>query len=507
LVTGISRNVRSCGTDGWQAWGGGSHPIARPMKKECTQMTPVASLKVLAYRSAVQGGARILPHISERRLLALLRPLINVLEFPEGRAFVERLVIFSRRAIVDCSPQCRNKWVNNFLGNALVLSYPMRQRASRKYGFFPPLLMVMSPTMKCNLRCAGCYSAEYAKSDDMSFDTMVRVVAEAKELGVHFVVISGGEPYTRADLLDLYEAHDDVYFLSFTNGTLIDDRTADRIAELGNVLPCVSVEGFRAETDERRAPGVYEKVLSAMDRLRERGVLFGFSATATRPNNELVVSDEFVDFYESKGCFIGWYFQYMPIGRSPNFDLVPTPEQRNYRRKRMNELRRRKSILLADFWNDGPMTGGCIAGGREYFHVNNKGDVEPCVFTHFAADNVHDVSLVQALGSPLFRAIRKRQPYHHNYLRPCMIIDHPEILRAVVEEGGARPTHPGAEDILKGDLARDIDRTAAEYGEIADREWDSMCAACGRPAGRRARREREPADHDLPGADATPSAG
>ncbi len=459
-------------------------------------MTPVASLKVLAFRGAVHGGARILPHLSERRLLAILRPLVNVIEFPEGRTFVERLVVFSRRAIVDCSPQCRNKWVNNFLGNALVLSYAMRQKASQKLGYFPPLLMVMSPTMKCNLKCTGCYSSEYARDDDMSFDTMVRVVGEAKEMGIHFVVISGGEPYVRKDLLDLFERHNDVYFLSFTNGTLIDDRIAARLAELGNVLPCVSVEGFRAETDQRRAPGVYDKVLSAMDRLRERGILFGFSATATRLNNELVVSDEFVDFYESRGCFVGWYFQYMPIGRSPNFDLVPTPEQRNYRRKRLNEMRLRKSILLADFWNDGPMTGGCIAGGKEYFHVNSKGDVEPCVFTHFAADNVHDKSLGEALGSPLFRAIRKRQPYHHNYLRPCMIIDHPEILRKVIEEGGARPTHPGADDILKGSMARDLDKTAAQYGEIADREWETMQAACVRRPRRGSEPETGPGDDE-----------
>ncbi len=439
-------------------------------------MSPVASLKVLATKSALQGGARILPRLSDRRLLSLLGPLMKEIPFPEGRTFVKRLVIFSRNAISDCSPQCRSKWVNNFLGNALILSRPMRQRASRKLGYYPPLLMVVSPTMRCNLRCAGCYSSEYAKEGEMSFDTLMRVVNEAKEMGIHFVVISGGEPYVRKDLLDLYKAQSDVYFLSFTNGTLIDDRLADRIAELGNVLPCISVEGFKKETDERRSPGVYEKVLAAMDRLRDRGVLFGFSATATRHNNDLIVSDDFVDFYASKGCFIGWYFQYVPIGRSPDPDLVPTPEQRNRRRLKLNDLRERKTIMLADFWNDGPLVGGCIAGAREYFHINSKGDVEPCVFTHFASDNVHDKSLGEALGSPLFRAIRKRQPYHHNYLRPCMIIDHPEILHKVIEEGGARPTHPGADDILHGSVARQVERAAAEYGAIADREWRRMCA-------------------------------
>jgi len=443
-------------------------------------MSPVASLKVLAVKGVVQGGARLLPHISDQRLLTIARPFLNMIQYPEGRKFLERLIIFGRRAVTRCSPRCREKWINNFLGNAIVLSYPMRQRAAKRLGYFPPLLMVISPTMRCNLKCVGCYSAEYKKDDDMSFETLMRVIDEGKEMGMHFVVISGGEPYVRKDLLDVFEAQDDVYFLTFTNGTLFDDKLADRLAELGNVLPCISVEGYGEETDNRRGSGVYKKVLAAMDRLRERGVLFGYSATATRLNNELIVSDEFVDFYASKGCFIGWYFQYMPIGRSPDFNLVPTPEQRNYRRKKLNELRERKEILLADFWNDGPLVGGCIAGGREYFHINSRGDVEPCVFTHFARDNINKVSLAEALGSPLFQAIRKRQPYHHNYLRPCMIIDHPEILREIVAEGGARPTHPGAEDILQGPMAEKIDANAAAYAEIADAEWEAMRAAYAR---------------------------
>jgi MoaA/NifB/PqqE/SkfB family radical SAM enzyme len=448
-------------------------------------MSPVASLRVIAVRGAVHGGAYILPHLSDRRLLSLVRPLINTVQFPEGRLFLEKLVTLSRQFIAECSPQCRSKWINNFLGRALLLSYPMRQKAAARLGYFPPLLMVISPTMRCNLRCRGCYSSEYAKEDEMDFDTLTRVVNEAKEMGIHFIVVSGGEPYVRKDLLDLYEAHDDVYFLSFTNGTLINDRLADRLAELGNVLPCISVEGFKKETDERRGPGVFEKVVGAMDRLKERGLLFGFSATATRQNNELLVSEDFIDFYVSKGCFIGWYFQYLPIGRSPDFSMVPTPEQRNERRKALNALRLRKPIMLGDFWNDGPLVGGCIAGAREYFHVNSKGDVEPCVFTHFARDNVHEKSLGEALGSPLFQAIRRRQPYNHNHLRPCMIIDNPEVLRQVVKEGGARPTHAGAEAILDGQLARDIDKAAAEYGEIADCEWAAMCAACRYAARRR----------------------
>jgi hypothetical protein len=127
-------------------------------------------------------------------------------------------------------------------------------------------------------------------------------------------------------------------------------------------------------------------------------------------------------------------------------------------------------MLLADFWNDGPLTGGCIAGGRSYLHVNSSGDVEPCVFTHFAVDNIAQKSLCEALQSDFFKAIRSRIPYCENYLRPCMIIDHPAMLREIVGSFSARPTHPGA-DALLDDLKDELDRYAARYGEIADAEW------------------------------------
>ena len=277
-------------------------------------------------------------------------------------------------------------------------------------------------------------------------------------------------PFVRKDLFDILEKNNDCYFQIYTNGSLIDGKTTERLANLGNVFPCISVEGFEDETDERRGKGHFKKVVSAMKNLKDNGMLFGFSATATRYNNEVIVSDEFIDFYIKQGAFLGWYFNYIPIGREPDVNLMPTPEQRNFRRKRVVEIRETKPIVVADFWNDGVLSHGCLSGGRVYLHVNANGGVEPCVFAQFAADNIFDKSMEEILNSMYFKSIRKEQMGVKNRLRPCMIIDHPKILRKVVADGGAKATQEGGESIIT-ELKDKMDEYSQNYGKIADEVW------------------------------------
>jgi MoaA/NifB/PqqE/SkfB family radical SAM enzyme len=432
-------------------------------------MTVADRIFVLTAKGAVKAGVRILPLVSDDALLRFSRNKIAEIPWQEGQDFMERLLLFGKRAISESSEQCRQKAAMNFFYNYLVVGYVRRKAFREEYGFRPPYLVVISPTMRCNLRCYGCYAGSYDKKE-LDLDSVLDVLEEAKQMGIYFVVVSGGEPFVWKHIFDLFEAENDVYFQVYTNGTLIDDAGATRLSELGNVLPCISVEGLEEGTDARRGGGTFEKIIAAMDALREHGVIFGFSATATRDNNDFIVNDEFVDFYERKGCFIGWYFNYVPVGRRPDMDLMPTPKQRVHRRRRLLELRRNHRILLADFWNDGPLTGGCIAGGRSYLHINSGGDVEPCVFTHFAIDNIRDKNLKDILASDFFKAIRARIPYCDNYLRPCMLIDHPAVLRALVTRFGAKPTHSGA-DALLDELKDDLDRYASEYRKLADEEW------------------------------------
>jgi MoaA/NifB/PqqE/SkfB family radical SAM enzyme len=159
------------------------------------------------------------------------------------------------------------------------------------------------------------------------------------------------------------------------------------------------------------------------------------------------------------------------VGREPNLQLFPTPQQREHLRQRVTYIRNTKPILIGDFWNDGPVVGGCLAGGRKYFHINSHGDIEPCVFCHFATDNIKNKSLKEALNSPMFQMIRQSIINNPNKLRPCMIIDHPEVYRKATSLNGAYFTHEGAEKVI-GELAPDLDRYASEYGKIADIVWE-----------------------------------
>jgi len=434
-------------------------------------MRSVQTAKEFAIRQGLKGIFRLLPHISDERLLKFAESRIDTIPYPEGRDFVEQLILQAKRALTESSPACRKRGIENFFLNSLLTGYERREQFQKENGFYPSYFFVISPTMRCNLGCYGCYAGEYSKGEELDEATVDRVLTEAEDCGIFFITVSGGEPFCYEPLFRLAEKHDQIYFQIYTNGTLIDDALARRISEIGNMLPVISVEGFEEETDTRRGKGTFRRICEAMDRLREHRAIFGFSCTVTRGNNELVVSDEFLDFYAKKGCFIGWYFNYVPIGRKPDFDLMPTPEQRLRRRSRLNAVRSKYPMVLADFWNDGPLVGGCIAGGSSYFHINCRGDAEPCVFVHFATHNVKTSSLREIMNSPFFRAIRSRQPYCRNLLRPCMIIDNPWVMRKIVAETGAKPTHPGADEILKS-LADRMDRYACRYAEIADPVWE-----------------------------------
>ncbi len=433
-------------------------------------MTLKERVKLYTTKTAIKSALKILPKISDERWLSLIKGRVYRLRKKEERDFMESLLINLKNSAERLSPKVREKIVMNLINNAMIQGQPRRIAFAKKYGFNSPNVLVISPTMRCNLKCYGCYAWQYSKKNDLPYDVCNRVIDEANDVGLYFFVITGGEPFCWGKLYDFLKRHNDSFFQIYTNGQLINNEVAKKLAELGNAVPCISVEGFEEETDKRRGKGAWNNVMNAMEVLNKNGVLFGFSVTATRENNELVVSDKFIDLFIDKGAFIGWYFNYIPIGKKPNMELMPTPEQREYRRERIIKIRKTKKMIVADFWNDGPLVNGCMAGGKNYLHINVNGDVEPCVFVHFATDNIKEKSLIDVLTSDFFKGFRKRQPYTGNHLRPCCIIDNPYILRDIVAETGAYPTHEGAETIV-GCLARPLDKYAGDYKKIADKVW------------------------------------
>jgi MoaA/NifB/PqqE/SkfB family radical SAM enzyme len=289
-------------------------------------------------------------------------------------------------------------------------------------------------------------------------------------MGVSLFTILGGEPFIRKDIFDIFKNHPDSYFQVFTNGTLINEEIAEKLLAVGNVTIYISVEGLEEATDFRRGKGTFKKAMEAFDILREKGIPLGYSTCVTRKNIKPVTSDEFVDLMIEKGALVGWYFLYMPVCGDTNLDMMPTPEQRNYLRIRRDEIRTNKPLFMIDFWNDAPYVGGCIAG-KHYAHVNNYGDVEPCIFTHFAESNINKVSLDEAMKCDFFKEIRKRQPYDQNLLLPCMLIDHPEVSREVCQNCQVYPTHPNALTLME-DLDKDLDKYSKEAKKLFDKVWE-----------------------------------
>ena len=440
------------------------------------------------YDKFVVKNAQVLPRkVAEMRYLALSNLLHTV-----------------NSALADgrISPRVRRTIIKTFIGNVIMGETARTEPFEKRNGFGPPTFLVISPTQQCNLCCKGCYAVSSSKNKaTLEYDIFRRILREKSEdWGSRFTVISGGEPLMYRsqgkDLFDILKDNQDTYFMMYTNGTLIDDEAVRKMADLGNITPAISVEGWEKETDARRGAGVFSKIQKAMERLSARGVPFGISATATRENAELILSEGFQDYYfREKGALYGWIFQYMPIGRSYTIDLMVTPEQRKWMLERELDLIYRKKLFLMDFWNGGPMTIGCIAAGRPggYFYIDWNGNIAPCAFFPYHLDNIYRVyeegrDMSSVLKSDYFQALhawqeryalgRKQPGDVQNLLMPCPMRDHHQFAHGMVAQFGAQP--------MDGEAARAMADTEyhsrmveydARVKELLDPIWNKQFQA------------------------------
>jgi MoaA/NifB/PqqE/SkfB family radical SAM enzyme len=362
---------------------------------------------------------------------------------------------------------------NNLIGEDQNANQAV-EKFKEEYGEPPPSFIVLSPTQICNLNCTGCYASSAANTQTtIPYHYVDRMVGEVHDFwGRRFITISGGEPFMYRSqgktLLDIYQKYNDMFFLVYTNGTTINEEVARQLAESANVTPAISVEGFKEETDSRRGPGTYKKILNAFENLRQAGVPFGISVTATSKNAGLLLTDEFYDFYfQQQGACYMWQFQLMPIGRGKDeLDLMVKPEQRVQLFRKWEKLLGEKGYCIADFWNSGLLARGCIAYGRDggYIYIDWNGNVTPCAFIPYYVDNIYDLynngkTLADALFSDFMKNGRKWQREYgfgnwkkpNNWLMPCSIRDHYEIFRTAVLTKNAKPEDEKAREALESD--------------------------------------------------------
>lgn len=378
---------------------------------------------------------------------------------------------FMKSLWTDIDDEQRSAFFEKFILNAGFAGIKRQRELREKYNCNIPWAILMDPTSACNLKCTGCWAAEYGNKLNMDLETLDGIIRQGKDLGTYMYIYSGGEPLMRKDdIIKLCEKHDDCQFLAFTNATLIDEKFADEMLRVKNFFPAISVEGFREETDSRRGKGTFAKVEKAMDILKKKKLAFGVSCCYTSRNTESIGSEEFIDYLIDKGAKFAWYFTYMPIGNDAAVELIATADQRKFMYDRIRAFRKTKPLFTMDFWNDGEFVKGCIAGGRSYLHINANGDIEPCAFIHYSDSNIREKTLLEAYQSPLFMQYHDNQPFNDNMLMPCPVLDNTGKLAEMVHVCGAHSTDLKSPENV--DEYCEKCRSAAEkWKPVADRIW------------------------------------
>ncbi|MCD7950082.1 MAG: radical SAM protein [Erysipelotrichaceae bacterium] len=371
----------------------------------------------------------------------------------------------------DIDGDVRIKLFENFLINSLMKWHKRSEEVKKEYDCNVPWLILLDPTSACNLHCTGCWASEYGNRLNLSFDEIDDIISQGKDLGIYMYIYTGGEPMVRKDdLIKICEKHNDCVFLAFTNGTLIDEKFADEMLRVKNFVPAISIEGNEEVTDARRGQGTYQKTIKAMKILKDKKLPFGVSCCYTSVNVDSISSEEFIDQLIDFGAKFAWFFHYMPVGNDATLDLLPNPKQREMIYHRIREYRNTKALFTMDFQNDAEYVGGCVAGGRYYFHINPHGDIEPCVFIHYSDSNIRKNTLLEALCNPLFKAYKEGQPFNDNMLRPCPMLENPEKLRKMVHDTEAKSTDMESVEPVDHLCDKCVDY-ASSWQEKADELW------------------------------------
>ncbi|MCR4849906.1 MAG: radical SAM protein [Lachnospiraceae bacterium] len=315
-----------------------------------------------------------------------------------------------------------------------------RQNAEKNGEHIPPFL-IASITSKCNLHCAGCYSrCNHATVDtepvkQLTDEDWYRIFDEADDLGISFILLAGGEPMLRRDVIEAAGKKKNILFPVFTNGTYIDERYFELFDKSRNLIPIMSIEGGKEVTDSRRGTGIYDCLIGNMDELQSRGLIFGASVTVTTENIREVTSDSFLNELSDRGCKAVIFVEFVPV-TDDSRELAPGEDEREYLKKEIDRLREeRPDMVYISFPGDEKGSGGCVAAGRGFFHINSHGGAEPCPFSPYSDINVKNSSLREAIHSPLFMALQSGDILMDDHNGGCVLYEKRELVERLMKDG------------------------------------------------------------------------
>lgn len=316
-----------------------------------------------------------------------------------------------------------------------------RKKAEEQGEHIPPFL-IASITSQCNLHCAGCYSrCNNATSDvppvaQMTSEEWLNIFSEADDLGISFILLAGGEPMLRQDIIEAAGKRQNILFPIFTNGTFMSEPYFELFDRCRNLIPIMSIEGEKEITDERRGKGVYDRLIRSMDELHDRGLIFGASVTVTTQNKGEVTSDDFLKKLSDRGCRAVIFVEFVPV-TDESRELAPGDAEREYLRGEIKRLRTdHPEMVYISFPGDEKSSGGCVAAGRGFFHINSHGGAEPCPFSPYSDVNIRNTSLREAMHSPLFTALREGNLLMDDHDGGCILYEKREQVEALLAGNG-----------------------------------------------------------------------
>lgn len=292
-----------------------------------------------------------------------------------------------------------------------------QQRAAKlrakhcKNGMEVPPLLIISITRRCNLNCTGCYSKllHLDEGAEIGTDKFRSIFNEASSLGISIILLAGGEPLVRRDVLEVASEFPKIIFPMFTNGLLLDDNYAQFFAKNPHIIPVISLEGNEAETDFRRGEGVYKNFHQVISYMNARQIFWGVSLTLTSMNFASTLSAEYASEIMSLGCKLFFFVEYVPVAKGSE-DLLLSETQKSEVQPRVDALMSSLPALFIAFPGDEDQYEGCLAAGRGFMHINPTGKVEPCPFAPFSDTDLRFSTLQEALKSEFLAKIREQ---HH----------------------------------------------------------------------------------------------
>jgi MoaA/NifB/PqqE/SkfB family radical SAM enzyme len=311
-----------------------------------------------------------------------------------------------------------------------------KQRLQR--GEFLPAFLYISVINSCNLRCQGCWVDVDAPREFIDRDDMNRLIRDAKQHGISFFGILGGEPFLHPQLMEILAAHPDCYFQVFTNGLTITEKIANELRRLGNVTPLISIEGKQAVSNERRGGReVYDRTVRGLQYCVRARLLTGVATSLCRTNIDDLLTKEWLRELVRLGAHYVWYYAYRPVGPNSHADLALTADQQLRVRRFIVEMRARMPIGIVDAYTDHEGRSLCPTAVGFSHHINWRGEIEPCPVIQFAKENIRDGASVMKLiaDSEFLRDFRRTAA---RATRGCIVLERPDLLRELILKHGAR---------------------------------------------------------------------